>query len=159
MKKFFALIFILFSQLTYSLDLPLADVISEPEDNRVHKFLVEVDDNFDIRGLVRKTEETIQRINLEEVIEGFVLLNKEGLDVIILTCPGYDSVHGGEITLRYLYDGLAKKYRDFNMELLRDGDDWSLFTVSEKIKINTLKLVARRFLGRLIGIKKILVNT
>ena len=139
-------------------DLPLADVISEPENNKVHQFLVEVDENFDILGLVRKTDESVQRINLEEIVQGIVLLEKDGFDVITLTCSGCDSVHGGEITLKYLYDGLAKKYREFKMELLRDRDNWALFTVSNKEKINSLKLVSRKFLGRLIGIKKILVN-
>ena len=158
MKKFFTLVFILFSSITFSMELHLADVISEPEDNRVHEFLVEVDDNFDILGLVRKTDESIQRITLEEIIQGMVLLEKDGFDVITLTCSGCDSVHGGEITLKYLYDGLAKKYRDFYMELLRDGDDWGLFAEKGEIKINTLKLVSRKFFGRLIGIKKILVN-
>lgn len=156
MKKFFALVFLLFSSIAFSAELHLADVISEPEDNRIHKFLVEVDDNFDILGLVRKTDESIQKINLEEIIQGIVLLEKDDFNVITLTCSGCDSVHGGEITLKYLYDGLGKKYREFRMELLRDRDSWALF--SGEVKINSLKLVSRKFLGRLIGIKKILVN-
>jgi hypothetical protein len=158
MIKSFTLVFFLFSSIAFSTELHLADVISEPENNRIHKFSVEVDDNFDILGLVRRADEFIQKINLGEIIEGTVLLEKDGFNVITLTCSGCDSVHGGEISLKYLYDGLGKKYREFSMELLRDGDNWSLFTKSGAEKINSLKLVSRKFLGRLVGIKKILVN-
>ena len=44
------------------------------------------------------------------------------------------------------------------MDLIRDGESWSLQSVKDKVKIHALKLVARKFLGRIIGIKNILVN-
>ncbi|RLA64805.1 MAG: hypothetical protein DRQ88_10290 [Epsilonproteobacteria bacterium] len=158
MKKFFALLIICFSTFSYSLEIPLAEVISEPEGNIVHKFFVELDDNFDVQALVRKTDETTQRLDLEKIVEGIVLIEKDGFEVITLTCPTCDSVHGGEINLKYLYSGISKKFRDFKMELLRDRDSWGLFSIPDRIKIKRLKLVSRIFLGQVIGIKKILVN-
>lgn len=149
---------ICFSTLAYSLDIHLAEVISEPENNQVHNFFVELDENFDMQALVRKTEEISQRLDIEKVIEGIVLIEKDGLDVITLSCPTCDVVHGGEINLKYLYSGLSKQFRDFKMELLRDGDSWALYTIAEKVKIKSLKLVSRVFMGQIIGIKKILVN-
>jgi len=156
MKKFFTLLLICFSFQAFSIELPLAEVISEPENNRVHNFLAEVDENFDVLGMVRKADETTQKLALEEIVEGVVLIKKEGFDVITLSCSNCDSVHGGDINLKYLYSGLSKQYRDFKMELVRDGDNWALF--SGKEKISYLKLVSRKFMGRLIGIKTILVN-
>ena len=45
-RKFFTLVLVFFSSFAYSMDIHLADVISEPEDNRVHKFFVEVNENL-----------------------------------------------------------------------------------------------------------------
>ncbi len=160
MKKFLTLLFIFTSSLAFSMDSEhfLADVISGPENNLVHKFFLKLDENNDVLSLIIKTDDETQEIGLEKIVEGIVLYHQDGFDVITLECPTCDSVHGGEINFKYLYSALSKKYRDFKIDLVRDGESWILQKSQDKVKINALKLVARKFLGRIIGIKNILVN-
>lgn len=133
-------------------------IISEPENNKSHDFSLMVDGNGDIVELMRKSGNDVQKFSLEELVgKDQVLLRAEGRDVIILQCPNCDAVHGGDVGIKYMRNGLSMTYKVFKMVLRRSGDTWKAFTIKNE-KINSLRIKSRILFGQLVGIKKIEVN-
>ena len=137
----------------------LVEIISEPENNRIHMINLFLDDMGDILGLTRESGDDIQVICPEELFDGEVLLAKSsgGIDAVFLGCRDCTIYEGGRVNIRYLYNGAISSYRNFEMQLTRDGDDWLLETL-EGEQINKLTLIARRIFGKIIGISEIEVN-
>ena len=158
-KKFIVLSLILFfsHNLLASVDYHLVKIISEPENNKIHNFLLELDKNKDILSIVRTSGSDRQEIGINLLQEGdYVLLSQSNRDVIIIQCPQCDSVHGGELGIKYLRNGLNMTYRTLNLTLRRMNDDWGLFY--GETKVNSLRIKTRKILGQVIGIRKILIN-
>ncbi|MEC7182521.1 MAG: hypothetical protein VXW15_07395, partial [Bdellovibrionota bacterium] len=66
---------------------------------------------------------------------------------------------GGDILIKYLRSGINPnrlRYRNFEVELRRVDDNWLLFQKDKVVK--KVKLVSRKLMGQLVGIKKIIVN-
>ncbi|MFZ8933304.1 MAG: hypothetical protein ACO20H_08125 [Bacteriovoracaceae bacterium] len=138
-------------------DYHLVKIISEPENNKIHNFLLNLDENKDINSIVRTSGRDRQEIEMDILQQGdFVLLSQSGRDVIILQCPRCDSVYGGELGIKYLRNGLNMKYRTLKLTLRRNYDDWGLFHGETKVK--SLRIKTRKVLGQVIGIRKILIN-
>ena len=65
----------------------------------------------------------------------------------------------GDILIKYLRSGINPnrlRYRDFNVELRRAGDEWFLSQNNKVVK--KVKLVSRKLMGQLVGIKKLSSN-
>lgn len=134
-------------------------IISEPENNKVHDFVLMVDGNSDVVELMRRSGNDVQRFSLNDLVEkDQVLMRSDGRDVIILQCPNCDAVHGGDVGIKYLRNGVSMTYKVFKMVLKRSGDTWEAFTTKKNVKINTLRIKSRKLFGQLVGIKKIVVN-
>lgn len=138
---------------------PLVKIISEPENMRIHKINLFLNDLGDILGLSRESGDDIQVICPEELFEREVLLAKaSGIDAVFLGCRDCTIYDGGIVNIRYLYNGALSSYRNFEMQLVRDDDtNWSLQTMDGD-QIDKLTLLSRRILGKVIGIGAIKVN-
>lgn len=159
MKRLFSFTFILamLTQIAFAKDFHLVKIISEPENNKIHNFLLDLDKNYDIESIVRTTTNERQVIKLDLLAgKDYTLLKSDGRDVIILQCHNCDSVHGGDLGIKYLRNGLSMKYKVLNLNLQREGDEWAL--KHEGTKVHTLTIKPRKVLGQLVGIRKILIN-
>jgi len=145
----------------------LLKIESEPENGKLHYLNLILDQNNDILSLKRTTKNSTYQsfFTLDQVITGAVSLakmrhpNGQDLKPILLSCSNCDSTSGGDILIRYLRSGINPnrlRYRDFHAELRRVGDQWVLFKKDEVIK--SIKLVSRKLMGQVVGIKKIVLN-
>lgn len=139
-------------------DQRLTSIISQPEGNLVHDLLLQLKDNGDIKNIIRRSSNSVQQINPENLVRGEVLLARaEGRDAVFLSCIGCTMARGGNLKLRYLYDGIFMTYKNFEMRFARRGKTWELQT-SKGEKIHRLTLVSRTIFGRVVGIGEIQVN-
>ena len=144
----------------------LVKIISEPQDGLIHKLTIQTDDNGKIINLVRETENSTDKqvVRMEDLIRNPVVLARASdRDILILSCSECSTRGGGELVLEYLYNGITMKYRDLEMNLdpsrTNDGGtSWRLFTENKKTRIETLRLIPRKIFGKLVGIKRILIN-
>ena len=141
----------------------LVKAISEPEDNRVHDFILHVDEQDEINFLIRRSGDATQEIAMEDLLNGEVVIARSSdKDALLLSCPSFDMEEGGVFVIRYLYNGIIMTYRTFELKLVKvhypEGQDsWVLKTVDD-ILVETLHIVSRKILGTVVGIKEIGVN-
>ena len=136
----------------------LVEIVSEPENNRLHYINLFLSDLDDILGLTRESGSDIQVICPEELFEGEVLLAKSGgIDAVFLGCKDCTVEEGGVVNIRYLHNGALSTYRNLYMNLVRSGNHWELQAAGGE-PIYKLTLVARRIFGKVIGISHIAVN-
>ena len=135
------------------------EIISEPEDGKVHHFELFVDDQYNIEGFIRHSDEGTQEITFDDINnKDVVLAEVKDMPALKLRCDQCTRDQGGRVVLTYLYNGLMPSYKEFYMDLKRvHSTKWELFDESEN-SIQVLYLVSRILMGYLIGIDEILVN-
>ena len=105
-----------------------------------------------------------ERIELGAMRSGSVLYRKSGRDVLTLFATDVDSRNGGAITLRYLNEGKLigrDVYRNFEMRIQREGDDWKLNADGQNglVPFTQMYLVGKKNgLGMVVGVDRILVR-
>ena len=163
----FSLIIFTFSFQSFGLEKNLVKIFSEPEGGITHKLNIIVDKDYDVVGFKRitKSSKIISYFSLQELVEKEVSLGTikhpkgNTLRPFILQCSNCDSTQGGDLTIKFLRSGVNPnrlKYKNFELRLVRERDNWFLLYKNEKVK--NLKLVSRKIFGNLVGIKKIEVN-
>jgi hypothetical protein len=136
----------------------LVDILSEPENNLHHQLYLHLNDAGDVEQISRVSLESEQVFTLNDLLtKEVVLAQSSGLDAVLLSCVGCDPNVGGTLVLRYIYNGVTRNYRSFQMHIQRSDRLWDLST-ADGAPIRTLTLKARKVLGAVVGIREILVN-
>ena len=66
----------------------LAEMISEPENGRIHSFLYQPDANQDITNIIRQSDSDQHIIPFEELVNSEVVVAKAGSrNAIFISCP------------------------------------------------------------------------
>ena len=74
--------------------------------------------------------------------KGGILLKKtDGYKVVIMKSENFALYKGGSIELDTLYNGATGERRSYHLELLRNGDDWSLERAQHKVERIHLKVI------------------
>ena len=138
-------------------EVKLFEIISEPEGNKKHVLTFTVDDEGDILKASRKSKGSVHNFSVNELNEGGVVLyHTEGRDAIKLSSSSFDRVHGGDVLMTYLSDGITNIYNKFPIVVKRVGDDWVAKKGGKRIR--TVILKGRMFFGKIIGIREIIVK-
>jgi len=137
-------------------------VVSEPEDGRLHDLLVTVDENGDLLSLIRrgatggKDEQVVSHEDLFQ--KDNPLARASGRDAIFVRCKDGDRSQGATIVIKYLHDGVFGSYRQMEGTLQRDASGlWKISSPTHGVA-HRLTLRSRTIFGRLIGIDRIDVN-
>jgi hypothetical protein len=133
-------------------EVTLVRLISEPENDLVHSLVLNLDDSLNIIQIIRVSKVDEQRFTPEDLQNGeMVLAKNSGRDVIKLRCGGKcNNVTGGPLTLSCLYNGITNSYRLLNVNLSKTETSWRL-TTSKGEQIKTLRIKARKILGKMVG--------
>ena len=162
LSKYFVL-FMTFTSLFTSVGLSarevnILEIISEPEGNKKHFLTLALDEEGDILKVSRKSKGSIQTFSVNDLNEGGVVLYRtEGRDVFKLSSNSMDRVMGGDVLLTYLVDGISNRYKDLEIYLKRNRNKWFLET-SNGQRIRKLILKSKKFFGKVIGIKEIVIK-
>ena len=98
--------------------------------------------------------------SLNELVQGKVLVEKSGHKVVTLrTEAGFNAKDGGRFRVIYLANGITGSLRYALVELIRAGSSWTVYEVNGGRRNDTpfskMHIIGSRFLGQLIGIKRI----
>ncbi len=138
----------------------LVTLRSDPEGGIEHTLLLGFDAERRVERLVRRTGDDFETFSFEQTRNGATLASARGRDVIRLSCPACDSRLGGRVRIRYLSNGIFNSYDVLELDCRRGADDMlALFPLGGGQPIRRLRMTSRRFLGILIGIGAIQVES
>ncbi|OFZ70053.1 MAG: hypothetical protein A3K03_04730 [Bdellovibrionales bacterium RIFOXYD1_FULL_44_7] len=91
---------------------------------------------------------------------GVAVTKIDGRTVVKMRGLNIDPNNGGEIEIYFLRNGATGTWGKMQFELDRNGNTWEVYVNNQdgRRKINSLFFRANRFLGKLIGIEKIIAN-
>jgi hypothetical protein len=143
----------------------LVEILSEPEDNLIHTFLLGEHQSGNVIDVVRRTGDAVQFIKAKEIKDDFVVVAQaEGRDAVLLKCEecninSTEGLRSGVIVLRYLHNGITNSYRNFSMDLRKVENIWNLYKKDTDTIIERLTLKSRKIFGRIIGIDDVVINS
>lgn len=134
----------------------LLTIISEPEDNLVHQVVMVIAPDRTLRHIVRRSKEDETIATARQLREGEVVMARtDGRASVTLSCPKCDATNSGLTHLRYISNGIFRRWATMTMKIDRTEDGsfrlWSL----QGERIERLRLTSRRWLGLLIGVKSV----
>ena len=93
---------------------------------------------------------------VDQVKAGAVLVHDKDhdLDLVSVSAPQADAVHGGNVTVHYLTNGITHSYGDWVFEMVNTGQSWMAYTSPDNghFAFNFLWLEKKTFFGKIIGI-------
>lgn len=87
--------------------------------------------------------------------KAIVLVHESDRDVVKLWVESYSNDGNGVFTVDYLKSGISGARNDFDIELLRNGDEFKVMDLSTNRYITNMHIISNTFFGKLIGIKKV----
>lgn len=95
-------------------------------------------------------------LSSQQLRYGVVLYRQQNRDAVILQSSNFGNPSGASFTLRYLSNGMTGEYRQYNMNLVRLGNSFSLETLDRRAFKN-MYMTARTVFGNPVGIQGIQV--
>lgn len=136
--------------------IPLVTIISQPENNLIHKLNLHCDSQGRVVKITRTSEENVQVIDPQYLLSHDVVLASTGnRDSVLLGCDSWNPKTGGSFYLKYLFNGALMRYKTYHMKVKKVRGSWKLFSSSGNRELNTIRLVSRIILGQLIGVHRI----
>lgn len=82
------------------------------------------------------------------------LVKAAGIELVTLRCDNFDPTKGCPISIRYPTNIIVMAFKSFKAEIKKDSaGNWGLYMGPKKF--SNMKLIARKVMGLLIGVKKI----
>lgn len=133
------------------------------EDSETTKLHLDLNQQNDILGLIKETYDAQGELTkkpeyfgLESEEVSIVLDHRNSRNILSLTSENFSQYNGGDLELVYLYNGATGSVLSLGVDLLRNGDQWSVAINGEDV--SHLHLVSRRLFGYgTVGIKYIKV--
>jgi len=140
-------------QNTRSKDYPLSDIYHKDSKGELFLQTNDSDDKIESFGVINPETGIEEIFPAIDITEGISILKMEKYDVINLRSPYFNFHRGGEIEIDYMYNGIAGSRRKSLINL-----NESLYLLKEGVKVESMTIIENTFLGKVIGIKKILFN-
>lgn len=106
--------------------------------------------------LTKNNQKNKEKVYPVKVLDKPIILVKAvGIKLISLKCENFATSRGCDITIEYPYNLTYGKFKTFKAKLLKKDGKWQLTDQNNK-RFNKLFLQAKKVLGVLIGIKKII---
>lgn len=131
------------------------------EDEDITRLYLILDKNKDIQQFRVRTlagEEIIEDdlYGVDKGESGIVLKNLKGKDIVTLYSSNFTGHQGGEITLRYLFNGLTGSTKELELDLGRYGDNWVLNINGQKATHLHFQSNKKFMIGA-IGVKRVVI--
>lgn len=164
LKKIVMLLFVsmIVSSSAFAGTQKLAYILND-EDTDIIDLIVNTDKNHDITSIKmiykRKSGKVYKSENYaaDKVLNGIVLYEKKGREIVKLQSRNFSSYNGGDVTLNYLVSGISGKRANKYFDLSRNGDNWLLKVNRKKIRMMHFKSNKKPLVGT-IGIKSIITK-
>ena len=139
-------------------EVQILKVISVPDENTTYFIFLILDSNGEILRLKRQGPYDSEFYDFKKIIEGTALFKVDKKDVLFLECPNCDFIHGGEIKIRFLKNGITNQYSEIFIDLDKKNERWGFYTTDNVTLIKSVALKSNKLLGKVIGIKEIEIN-
>ncbi len=100
----------------------------------------------------KKNKKKVYPVNV--LNKPIILVKAIGIDLISLKCDNFATSRGCDITIEYPYNLTIGRFKKFKAKLQKIDGQWQLTDENNK-RFNQLFLKAKKILGVLIGIKRI----
>jgi len=97
--------------------------------------------------------EEVKRLPASQIFDEIILLKIKDYEVIKLRSEDFNLSYGGNFTLDYLYNGLSNKRKQIELELTP-----SFEIQFDGEKVFSMRFIENKFLGQIVGIKKVIFN-
>ncbi|MGK5084566.1 hypothetical protein WDW37_14825 [Bdellovibrionota bacterium FG-1] len=127
----------------------------------VFTFSVTTNDQGDLTGIAYATNhENVHSFSLGQVKKGVILMHDDSHNLNVFSVSAEESLtakNGGSFHLIYLVNGITHRYQYFVLDVVRSGSRWLAYTSKDRgaVAFSEVILRANRFLGQIIGIKRI----
>lgn len=98
-----------------------------------------------------------QTIEADKLEIGYVLMREQGKNVITIKSDNFSPHNGGHINVVYLNNAIGNKYNQITIEVVNDGDTWSLYDYNQR-KIKNMHFKAKKVWGKIVGIDSIIFS-
>jgi len=138
---------------------PLLDATSDVFRHECHLSIV-LNDEGTATGFQYVAGGKTQVFPIEGLIKGVVLLRDSGLAIITLQGLGFDPASGGELQLKYLYNGISERYKSIPIAIERMGSDWDFLVDNQSGRhaVSKAYFKSNRVLGQVVGISEVIFN-
>jgi hypothetical protein len=138
-------------------------VVTSSEDSNYSKLELETDDatgealNLIVRDFDSKNVLTAEdEFSYDEINDGGAILSEsDGHDVVVIRKIQVDPSKGGNVTLDLLGNALTGKRLSYEMKLVKSSAGFKMADVKTGKEINSLHFIARKILGKAVGIKEV----
>jgi hypothetical protein len=135
-----------FMSTIYAAEVQIAKVTNEEDKNIVKLMLITDDENGDIVGFRHDTFLPSGKLKVSDK-EDLSLLDQDGIllkesgehKVLIMKSENFAFHNGGNLELDTLYNGATGERRSYQIELVRNGDEWTLERGRRQVKRIHLK--------------------
>ncbi len=162
MKNIIALIGLILSMQGFSKTHDLL-LVTSSEDSNYSKLELETDDQSgEALSLVVKdfdknhklTDE--QEFSYDEINDGGAVLSEDsGHDIVVIKSIQVDPTKGGRVTLDLLGNAMTGKRMGYDLNLIKTSGVFKMADVKTGKMVSSLHFVARKFLGKAVGIKEV----
>ena len=159
MNKFvFTLLFALVTSVSFAKDLLLVKATND-EDNEICKLYLVLDSKNDITEfIIEKSLDgeitSKETYDLEQGKTGVVMSKQKGRDIVTLYSSNFSSHHGGDLVLKYLFNGIRGRHEEAHLDLQRHADNWKLLMDGQEAKHLHFLSNRKMFVGA-IGVRDI----
>lgn len=113
--------------------------ISNDFDLETGTIALELDENKDITKLIQtgylKGKQIYRFVySVDDLYERKSIYQRQGKNIVDLVSTNLNSYNGGIFNVSYLFNGIIGSRKSFDMELVRDSDDWFIEYEGKKIK-------------------------
>lgn len=128
-----------------------------PEDNFIR---ADVDDSGVMIASRFVRPEGTMPIPFEKLPEGVVLLKMDKYEVIKLISKDFSPKNGGHFTIDYLYNAINGSRKKFEMDLVRNGTQWTLEVneTSGRRPFKEVFIKSNKVFGQTVGVKEIIAK-
>lgn len=132
--------------------------ISSDYVSKTYNLAVLLNDKGEIAGIRTKNNKKnkIKTYGVDVLNKKITLVKALGVSLITLKCHEFHPEKGCRIDIEYPYNLTYGKFKNFNARILKKNDKWGLYVGDRKF--TQMKLVAKKLLGLLVGIKSIEVH-
>ncbi|MCO4755911.1 MAG: hypothetical protein KC478_15630 [Bacteriovoracaceae bacterium] len=157
-KIVFTLLFALVSTMSFAQDLLLVKATND-EDNEICKLYLELDSKKDISKF--RVEKSVDgeiisddSYDVEAGKTGVVMSKQKGRDIVTLYSHNFSSHNGGDLVLKYLYNGISGNHQEAHLDLQRHADEWKLIMDGKEATHLHFRSNRKMFVG-VIGVRSI----
>lgn len=132
--------------------------VTNNDDGVTYDLFIDANEEMKAKGLKMydRSEKDWTNFEISNLSNGAILKEEGSYKVILLKSNDFEPDRGGHFKVDYLYNGITGSRKEMPVSIDFDGHAWKVFHNGSEIKL--LDFQVKKFLGKTIGIEKVLAK-